>query len=350
VSRISQSLSTALLLAAAFGVCAGAQAADLPSAKSLGDESLDQKTVDQKSVAAKAGEHKKSARFDTSRCTVPDSLIAQERPLPHVGFKLRNDLPIKIVAIGSSSTAGHGASSPSHSYPARLAVELLELWPRAQLTVVNRGVGGDRTAQMMTRFERDVLAEKPDLVVWQVGTNESLAGDTIHAMRELILEGIDTLEMAGIDVILMSPQYAPRFNEKPDHLLRVEAVRATGREKHVGVFRRFEIMQNWVVRDNMSVDAMISKDGLHMNDLSYGCTAHLLARQIAAASGAMPVMAIKSPAPMPTAQAKPAAMSPGSMPVSAITAPLIGVAPVAVQTVTPNAAPNAALIAPNTLR
>jgi acyl-CoA thioesterase-1 len=286
VSRISHSLSTALLLAAALGVSAVAQAADLPSAKS---------------VAGKAAPQPKSVRFDSARCNVPDSLVTQEQTLPRVGFKLRNDLPIKIVAIGSSSTAGHGASSPSHSYPARLAVELLELWPRAQLTVVNRGVGGDRTTQMMTRFERDVLAEQPDLVVWQVGTNESLAGDTIHAMRELILEGIDTLEMAGIDVILMSPQYAPRFNEKPDHLLRVEAVRATGREKHVGVFRRFEIMQNWVARDNMTIDAMISQDGLHMNDLSYGCTAHLLARQIAAASSAMPVMATRPPAVMPAA-------------------------------------------------
>lgn len=348
MSRISQSLPTALLLAAAIGVCAAAQAADLPPAKSLSAKSLTQKATPAK--AGEPGEPKSSARFDSARCAVPESLVVQEQPLPHVGFKLRNGLPIKIVAIGSSSTAGHGASSPSHSYPARLAVELLELWPSAQLTVVNRGVGGDRTTQMMTRFERDVLAEKPDLVVWQVGTNESLAGDTIHAMRELILEGIDTLEMAGIDVILMSPQYAPRFNEKPDHLLRVEAVRATGREKHVGVFRRFEIMQNWVARDNMTVDAMISKDGLHMNDLSYGCTAHLLARQIAAASRAMPVMAIRQPAPMSTAQPKPLSMSPGSVsagpvPVSAVTAPPIGAAPI-----TPQAAPSAATIGPNILR
>lgn len=345
MSRISQSLSTAIFLAAAFGACTLAQAADLPPAKSLGAKSVDQKVLDQKSEAPK-----KSARFNTARCNVPDSLVVQEQSLPHVGFKLRNDQPIKIVAIGSSSTAGHGASSPSHAYPARLAVELLELWPRAQLTVVNRGVGGDRTAQMMARFDRDVLAEKPDLVIWQVGTNDSLVGDTIDSMRELMLEGIDTLEMAGIDVILMSPQYAPRFNERADHLLRVEAVRATGREKNVGVFRRFEIMQNWVARDSMTMGAMVSKDGLHMNDLSYGCTAHLLARQIAAASSAMPAMAIKRQAPMPTAQTKPAAMTATPMPASAMTAPLMGASPIAAQGIAPHAAPSASAIVPNTLR
>ncbi len=171
-----------------------------------------------------------------------------------------------------------------------------------RLTVINSGVGGERTAQMMARFERDVLPEKPDLVIWQVGTNESLAGDTIYSMRELILEGIDTLEMAGIDVILMSPQYAPRFIGRIDHLLRVEAVRGTAREKHVGVFRRFEIMQNWVARDNMSIATMISKDGLHMNDLSYGCMAYLLARQIAAASSSSPI-ALEAIAPQATPSA-----------------------------------------------
>lgn len=305
MSRISQSLSTAIFVAAAFGVCAFAQAADVAT------KSLEQKTHPQKTSEQKSGEHKKTARFDTSRCNVPDSLVTQDQSLPRIGFKLRNDLPIKVIAIGSSSTQGHGASSPSHAYPARLAVELSELWPRAQLTVINRGVGGDRTAQMMARFDRDVLAEKPDLVIWQVGTNDSLAGDTIDSMRELILEGIDTLEMAGIDVILMSPQYAPRFNERADHLLRVEAVRGTAQEKHIGVFRRFEIMQNWVARDNMSVAMMISNDGLHMNDLSYGCKAHLLARQIATASSAMPS---------------------------------------AVQAIAPQATPSAAAIGPNTLR
>lgn len=298
---------------------------------------------------------KKSARFDASRCAVPDSLVAQDQALPHVGFKLRNDMPIKIVAIGSSSTQGHGATGPSWSYPARLAVELSELWPRAQLTVVNRGVGGERTAQMMARFERDVLAEKPDLVIWQVGTNESLAGDTIYAMRELILEGIDTLEMAGIDVIVMSPQYAPRFNEKPDHLLRVEAVRSAAQLKNVGVFRRFEIMQNWVARGNMSMAVMITADGLHMNDLSYACTAHLLARQIAGASRGMPLIAIK-PAPAMAAGAMAApSIGAGPMmakPVDAVPVASAGVvAPAILPGATPSVGvPATPVISPNTLR
>ncbi|HEY4135582.1 MAG TPA: GDSL-type esterase/lipase family protein [Alphaproteobacteria bacterium] len=307
-----------------------------------------------KAAEHKVPEHKRSVRFDTSRCAVPDSLVSQDVALPHVGLKLRNDQPIKIVAVGSSSTAGHGASSPSHAYPARLAVELLEQWPRAQLTVVNRGVGGDRTAQMMARFDRDVLREKPDLVIWQVGTNDSLAGDAIPAMRKLILDGIDELEAAGSDVILMSPQYAPRFNESADHLLRVEAVRQAARERHVGLFRRYEIMQSWIQRDKMTFATMVSKDGLHMNDLSYACMAHLLARQVADASRAIPLVAIRPATPMPTANAMPASVM-SSAPMASQQAPVapVGTRPVeapavAARSVEPSAGAAPAPISPNT--
>ena len=147
MSRSSSALIAAACLAAA-AYCGPALAADLPSPAA--------RTLEIQKASADARET--SARFDSSRCAVPASLTTQDQSLPYVGFKLRNDLPIKIVAVGSSSTQGHGASSPSQSYPARLAVELAELWPRARLTVVNSGVGGERTAQMMARFERDVLA------------------------------------------------------------------------------------------------------------------------------------------------------------------------------------------------
>lgn len=327
MSRLSITRLAALAATLSLGLSFAAAAADQPVAAVASAK------------AQKAEPHKKAARFDGSRCIVPDSLVTQSQPLQHVAFKLRNDLPIKIVAVGSSSTQGHGASGPSHSYPSRLAVELSELWPRAQITVVNRGVGGERTAQMMARFERDVVAEKPDLVIWQVGTNESLAGDTIHSMSELILEGIDTLETAGADVIIMSPQYAPRFNERADHLLRVEAVRAAAREKNVGVFRRFEIMQNWIARENMTMAAMISNDGLHMNDLSYGCTAHLLAKQIALASPAVPLMAIKSPMPLPASAMNAPGIAHAPMPASPMSAKSIEASAVAAPAVAPSAAP-----------
>jgi acyl-CoA thioesterase I len=70
-----------------------------------------------------------------------------------------------IVAIGSSSTTGAGASDPTHTYPARLAEELRLRWPRLTVRVINSGVGGETAEEMLARFERDVLPYSPQLFI-----------------------------------------------------------------------------------------------------------------------------------------------------------------------------------------
>src|SRR4051794_30315086 len=105
------------------------------------------------------------------KCSVVPDLARIERPLTRFAFRLAGGLPIKVVAIGSSSTAGAGASAPAGSYPSRLEAELGRHFPGHQLTVVNRGVNGEEAPDMVARFEKSVIAEAPHLVLWQVGTN-----------------------------------------------------------------------------------------------------------------------------------------------------------------------------------
>ncbi|PSJ19753.1 GDSL family lipase, partial [Halomonas sp. ND22Bw] len=86
-----------------------------------------------------------------------------------------------IVAFGSSSTEGSGASSPSTTYPAQLQRDLAARLGamgsvHSSVTVLNRGKGGDDSEAMARRLERDVLADKPDLVIWQTGSNDPMSG------------------------------------------------------------------------------------------------------------------------------------------------------------------------------
>ena len=80
---------------------------------------------------------------------------------------------------GSSSTAGAGASSPLANYPSRLAVELKQQFPGHDITVLNRGVGGEEVGDMLKRFDAAIVAAKPDLVLWQLGTNSVIRGQKI---------------------------------------------------------------------------------------------------------------------------------------------------------------------------
>ena len=124
---------------------------------------------------------------------------------------------VDIVAVGSSSTSGAGASSPAASYPSRLAVELKQRFPARDITVLNRGVTGEETAQMMARFATGVIPAHPDLVLWQVGTNSVLRDHPLKAHSALLQRGHRAAQAAaGADVMLMDMQFAPRVLAKPE--------------------------------------------------------------------------------------------------------------------------------------
>src|SRR5262249_55203746 len=99
-------------------------------------------------------------------CAAPPGFAHFETPLKRVAERISAHQPLTIVAIGSSSTFGAGASSHATSYPSRLAVELRALLPRTSITVINRGINGETAQEMLARFDRDVFAAHPDLVLW----------------------------------------------------------------------------------------------------------------------------------------------------------------------------------------
>src|SRR4051794_8224119 len=72
---------------------------------------------------------------------------------PRVARQLASRLPVRIVAFGSSSTEGVGATSPSATYPARLEVELNQALSvdSKRVSVLNRGVGGEDVDDMLAR-------------------------------------------------------------------------------------------------------------------------------------------------------------------------------------------------------
>jgi len=212
-------------------------------------------------------------------CTAPAELVRLDYSLNRVAQKILTRQPLTIVAIGSSSTFGEGASSPAMSYPSRLAVELQALFPDSPVTVMNRGVNGETTVDMLARFDRDVFAAKPDLVIWQVGSNSVLAGLPIGPAAAMIRDDLGRLKADGIDVIVVDPQYAPAIVKRGAGAM-VDMIALTTRKAHVNLFERFAVMRHWRLTDHMPFSSFVSDDELHMNDWGYGCMAKLLAGAI----------------------------------------------------------------------
>ncbi len=217
-------------------------------------------------------------------CSAPAEFAHLNYPLRHTARRLASGEPLSIVAIGSSSTAGAGASSPAASYPSRLAVALMQRFPGNDITVLNRGVNGEETEDMMARFATAVIAVHPDLVLWQVGTNSVLRDHPLKPHSVLLHEGIEQLKDAGADVVLIDLQFAPRIIAKPETQGMVDQIALAAKEESVDLFRRFALMRNWHEVRHIPFDAFVSPDELHMNDWSYGCVAKLLAAAIAEAA------------------------------------------------------------------
>jgi len=213
-------------------------------------------------------------------CSAPGDLARLDHPLTRMAHRVAGGQPVTIVAVGSSSTAGAGASSPAMSYPSRLAVELKALFPRTDITVINRGVNGETANEMLARFDRDVFADKPDLVLWQVGSNSVLRDMPLSDAKLRLSEGLRRLRASGADVILMNPQYAPKVISKREAEGMVDLIDAAARETHVDLFQRYAVMRYWRLTEGLPFGAFVSPDELHMNDWSYGCIAKLLATAI----------------------------------------------------------------------
>jgi acyl-CoA thioesterase-1 len=205
-------------------------------------------------------------------------------PLPRTARLLVSGLPIKIVALGSSSTYGAGASTRAASYPSRLAEELVRRFPGQKFTVLNRGVSGEDISNMLARLDAAVIREKPDLVLWQLGTNSVLDGKPVRPQASLLRGGLARLKATGADVVLVDPQYVPRVIAKRHADDMVSLIATTAKEERVDHFRRFDLMRHWHETEHLPFKTFVSPDGLHMNDWSYACLAKGLGLAIAEAA------------------------------------------------------------------
>ncbi|GJE55998.1 hypothetical protein EKPJFOCH_2495 [Methylobacterium thuringiense] len=219
--------------------------------------------------------------------------VASERvsiKLARLASLLGKDGDIRIVAFGSSSTAGAGASSPAATYPALLETDLedrlqIGASSRRSVTVINRGKGGDDARDMAGRLERDVIAEHPDLVVWQTGSNDPLKGVPVERFKELTRAGILAIRAAGSDVVLMDQQWCQRLSGVANAAEYGEALHELSAELGVPVIPRHDMMRAWVTRGLMTPQQMIGPDGLHMTDAGYRQLAKAAAVQILAGAG-----------------------------------------------------------------
>ena len=214
------------------------------------------------------------------RCLAANRVLSLGAQLPRTAARLKSNEPLRIVAIGSSSTVGLWVLRSAATYPEVMRRELLRLRSNATINVINSGRIGDTISGNIARLERDALAHAPDLVVWQLGTNDvAWGGRPDYQLENRVVEGVRSLKEGSADVVLMDLQYAPRVLASA-YTSTMEAIIAdVAKLERVGLFSRFALMRN-SIDSGVAQGELVSWDGLHNTADGYDCIGRALARAI----------------------------------------------------------------------
>ena len=208
---------------------------------------------------------------------MPAADIATPAPLPHLEADIAARKKIRVLAIGSSSTVGVGASSVSQSYPAQFEAILEKTFKGLDVVIVNRGVSGEVASATADRLRTLVAMEKPDLVLWQVGTNDALARVPIEEFTATVRDTLRWLGRHQIDTVLVGLQYTLAVSKDEYYGAIRQALRSIATAENVLLVRRYEAME-YIERGKAG--RLVSADELHLNDLGYRCMAEHIARAV----------------------------------------------------------------------
>jgi hypothetical protein len=223
---------------------------------------------------------------ETPGCVVPAYLLATENALPKVGDAIKTRKRLEVLVVGSGSSALPGADGASMSYPARTEAAL-----REALSGVNVSVKTDlrpkKTAaeaaqnfgQIIDKLPAD---QKPDLVIWQTGTVDAIRAIDPDDFRAALDTGVEALQKAGTDVLLMNLQYNPRMETMLSVGPYNDTIRVVAQQYEVPVFDRFSIMRHW--NDVGDFDLFGSVHGYGMAKRVHDCIGRSLAALIVEAS------------------------------------------------------------------
>jgi lysophospholipase L1-like esterase len=218
-----------------------------------------------------------------AQCGGPSLLVSESIALRRAQQHFARARTLTILAVGSGSTAGTGASNREAAWPARLAVALALKFPQAQIAVVNRAQPRQTARTIYQKLPEEVASVRPQLVIWETGTADAVQQYDVDRFAQTLVRGIDRLDAAGIDAILLDPQYERIATRLINFEPYLEAIQRVATMRDVGVFQRHALMRDWAEANSFDFEGASGAERLRVADAAYDCIGRLLADAIARA-------------------------------------------------------------------
>lgn len=199
-----------------------------------------------------------------------DALAPPTLRLPRCINVLARGAALRITAFGSSTTEGIGASSVEAGFPSvmRRAMQTALAGRIPEIMLSNRGIGGNNAIDLHGRLDA-VIADAPDLVLFQTGANDPLQEVPLDRFERLTRKDLARLRVeTGADIVLIDQQLCRMLEECAAFPCFLASLHRIGPQAGVAVFPRYRLMQGWCELPGMNRDTL-SPDGLHMGDHGY---------------------------------------------------------------------------------
>jgi lysophospholipase L1-like esterase len=209
-------------------------------------------------------------------CQLGGNEITADSPLPHVAAALQQRKQIKILAIGASSSARRRHARGGYTEEIRQILQ--HAIQGLDVVMINRGVSGELSAQAAPRIKNEVALTEPDLVLWQVGTNDALAYVSLDDLEETIVDTVRWLKEHNVDVVLVGLQYVDLMEQDQNYRAVRELLRKIATQENVMIVRRYEAQR--LLQQAQKSGGGLVPDEFARNEAGYVCLAQYMARAI----------------------------------------------------------------------
>ncbi len=216
----------------------------------------------------------------SAQCEAPSGDIATTAPLPNVARALAAHKTVEILAVGAAAMNRVGIGTGVKSYPVQLEDLLKGALHGADVDVINRGTGGEVAQTSADRIRSEAGPTKPDLVLWQLGTNDALARVPPDQFAYTVRSTVDWLRDNGIDVVLVGLQYTPRFARDESYFDIRRTLEQIAKDENILYVKRYEAMR-FIAQTRSHVHLMTSDD-YHLSDIGTQCQAEHVAHALVA--------------------------------------------------------------------
>jgi lysophospholipase L1-like esterase len=210
-------------------------------------------------------------------CEVAPDLI-EAAPLPGTFAAIARG-ELRIMVVGSASTAGGGTSGPEATWPARLQARLAARLAPAGVRIESFGRRGTTAADHARIIAAEAARLRPHLIIWQLGTVEAARGMPADEMSDAVQEAAARLRAARgelTDLILMDMQFSRFFRANANVEAYRDQLRIAAAAAGAQLFSRWSIMQHWAETDTLDLERAPRERRVAVADALHDCLARAL--------------------------------------------------------------------------